>query len=109
MEISSGTKAIGQIGYSTVAEAFANWGTVGVVLFAGLWGIALGILGRISGNAYGLPVFAVVLLPMIINVRNSFVYVPAWIFLGMMPILIARILRRRSLGLSSKARLHRIP
>ena len=103
------TSLYGQIGYSTVAEAFANLGILGVVLFAGLWGFALGMLGRISDTAYGLSVFGVVLLPMMINVRNSFLYVPAWILLGMVPILLARILRRRSLGLSPKAKLHKIP
>jgi hypothetical protein len=84
----------GSIGYSTVAEAYVNGGAVGVILFAVLWGAGLSLLERTDDTPYGLAVLGAVLIPMMINVRNSFIYVPAWIFLGLFPLVISWVLER---------------
>ncbi len=82
----------GSIGYSTVAEAYANGGLAGVLIFALLWGVVFGLLERHSNTPYRMAVFLVILIPMMINIRNSFIYVPAWIFLGLCPVLVAKFL-----------------
>jgi hypothetical protein len=89
--------AYGSIGYSTVAEAYANGGVVGVVLFALLLGAVLGGFESRWRGPYGQAALAVFLIPVMINIRNSFIFVPAWITMGMLPILLARILRKRQL------------
>lgn len=73
----------GPVGFSTVAEAFFNGGIPGVMAFALLWGVFTNFLDRRSGTPYGLAALAVVLIPMMINIRSSFIYVPAWIFTGL--------------------------
>lgn len=111
------TSFYGSIGFSTVAEAYANGGLAGVAIFAVLWGLALGWLVRKAGTPYGAAFLAAVLIPMMSNIRNSFIYVPAWIFFGAIPLVAMKILRkgiskRRSREISeanppvSEARLH---
>jgi hypothetical protein len=90
------TGLYGAIGYSTAAEAYANGGLLGVIVFAGLWGVVFCWLERRSYTPYGLAIFAGVLIPMFINIRNSFIYVPAWIVLALLPMAFARLLRRKS-------------
>lgn len=85
----------GSIGFSVVAEAYVNGGIVGVVLFALSWGLLLGWLTGRATNPYRFAVLVVFMIPMFINVRNSFIYVPAWIFLGLMTICAARLLAKR--------------
>jgi oligosaccharide repeat unit polymerase len=87
--------AYGSIGYSTVAEAYANGGVVGVVLFALLLGAVLGGFETRWRGPYGQAALAVFLIPVMMNIRNSFIFVPAWITMGMIPIFVARILRKR--------------
>ncbi|TWP52410.1 O-antigen polysaccharide polymerase Wzy [Lentzea tibetensis] len=76
---------VGQIGGSPVAEAYHNFGIVGVALFLGVAGAVLGRLERCSGVVLG-----VVLLPVLIQVRNSFAPVPAQIAFGLLLVGIAR-------------------
>jgi oligosaccharide repeat unit polymerase len=83
----------GSIGYSTVAEAYVNFGVLGITLFAFAWGSLLGWLAGWASTPYRLAILSVLLIPMFVNVRNSFIYVPAWIFLGLLPIVGARVLR----------------
>lgn len=83
----------GSIGYSTVAEAYVNFGAIGVALFAFVWGVCLGWLTSHAKTPYRIAVLAVILIPMLINVRNSFIYVPAWVFFGLMAIALARAIR----------------
>lgn len=85
------------MGYSVVAEGFANGGPLGVLLFALAWGAILGWLDRLSVRPYGLALLAAVLIPMMINIRNSFIFVPAWIFLGVLVLLTSRYLLRNLL------------
>lgn len=82
------------MGYSVVAEAYVNLGTFGVLLFALAWGVILGVLELQSDKPYGLALLGAVLIPMMINIRNSFIFVPAWIFLGVLVLLFARFVVR---------------
>ncbi len=83
----------GSIGFSTVAEAYVNLGMLGVALFAFGWGSLLGWLTGWATTPYRLAFLGALLIPMFINVRNSFIYVPAWIFLGLLAVFVARLLR----------------
>lgn len=82
------------MGYSVVAEAYVNLGTFGVLLFALVWGVVLGALELHSAKPYGLALLGAVLIPMMINIRNSFIFVPAWIFLGVLVLLFSRFFVR---------------
>ncbi len=95
------TGLYGAIGYSTAAEAYANGGLLGVIVFAGLWGLVFCWLEQRSDTPYGLAIFAGVLIPMFINIRNSFIYVPAWIVLAILPVTFARLLPRKLDHISS--------
>jgi hypothetical protein len=87
------TQIYGAIGYSTVAEAYANGRLIGVALFAVAWGMGLRFLMKKASSPYGMALLAVVLIPMMSNIRNSFIYVPAWIFVGALPLVILHVLR----------------
>jgi hypothetical protein len=82
------------MGYSVVAEGYVNGGIVGVVGFALLWGLLLAYLDNRSASAYGLAILGSVLLPMMISIRNSFIFVPAWISLAGLVLIIARYVLR---------------
>lgn len=82
------------MGYSVAAEAYVNLGSFGVLFFAVVWGALLGVLERQSNKPYGLALLGAVLIPMMINIRNSFIFVPAWIFLGVLVLLFARFVVR---------------
>jgi len=87
------TQIYGAIGYSTVAEAYANGRLIGVALFAAAWGMGLSFLMKRASSPYGVALLAVVLIPMMSNIRNSFIYVPAWIFVGALPLAFLYIIR----------------
>ena len=91
------SQVYGPIGYSTVAEAYVNFAEWGVAVFALGWGLALGALTRWTSRQLGLALMGAVLVPMLINIRNSFIFVPGWIFIGVAPIFLARqiALRRK--------------
>jgi hypothetical protein len=76
----------GQIGGSPVAEAFHNFGTLGVVLFMAVLGAVLVRLERRSDAVLG-----VVLLPLLIQVRNSFAPVPVQIGIGLLLVALMRV------------------
>ncbi len=83
------------MGYSVAAEGYVNGGVFGAALFALLWGLLLATLNNRSASAYGLAILGGVLLPMMISVRNSFIFVPAWIFLAGLVLVVARYVLRR--------------
>jgi hypothetical protein len=84
----------GGLGYSVVAEAYVNGGLLGVALFGFIWGASIGWLSGRATTPYQLAILAVVLIPMFVNVRNSFVFVPAWITYGLLSIIAARFLAK---------------
>ena len=77
---------VGQIGGSPVAEAFYNFGTLGVVLFMAVLGAVLVRLERRPDAVLG-----VVLLPLLIQVRNSFAPVPVQIGVGLLLVALSRV------------------
>ncbi len=85
----------GSIGFSVAAEGYVNGGPAGVALVGLILGIVLGLLTRYAYLPYGLAILAISIIPILINIRNSFVFVPAWIILGILPIIFARLIAKR--------------
>jgi oligosaccharide repeat unit polymerase len=83
----------GSIGFSTVAEAVHNGGGVGVVIFACAWGLILRVLLNLAEKKSndGTAILFVLFVPMLINIRNSFIYVPGWIAVGIGMIFTAKL------------------
>jgi hypothetical protein len=82
------------MGFSVVAEAYVNGGTAGVFAFGLLWGTVLGLaMSRLRGS-YGLAALVVMLMPMVVNIRNSFIFVPGWLFWGAAALLVGRFVVR---------------
>jgi hypothetical protein len=73
---------IGAIGFSPVAEAYRNFGPIGVVVVIGLLGVIIGGIDTIPDPGTAILMIAAVYVPLLINVRNSFVSVPAQCVLG---------------------------
>jgi len=67
---------VGAIGFSPVAEAYRNFGAVGGVLVLGLLGAGLAAIDRIADRGLAVLAIAIFYVPLLINVRNSFVSVP---------------------------------
>jgi len=72
---------VGEIGFSPIAESFWNFGAIGVVMAMGLVGIVTSSIDRLRGTA-GRFATAVVMVPLLINVRNSFTPLPAQLLVG---------------------------
>jgi hypothetical protein len=68
---------VGPIGFSPVAEAYRNFGALGVVLVLGLLGVCLAVIDTLRSPRVAVLTLAVVYVPILTNVRNSFVSVPA--------------------------------
>jgi hypothetical protein len=67
---------IGAIGFSPVAEAYRNFGALGVVFVLGLVGMGLAAIDTIRDRRTAVLAIATLYPPLLINVRNSFVSVP---------------------------------
>ena len=77
------TERVGAIGFSPVAEAYRNFGALGVVVVLGLLGAALAALDRMRDRSLAVLLISSVYLSLLINVRNSFISVPAQCVLGL--------------------------
>jgi O-antigen polysaccharide polymerase Wzy len=75
---------VGPIGGSPIAEGYHNFGVLGVVLLMAVIGFVLGRLERLPCTAWGTAVVGAVLLPMLVQVRNSFAPVPVQLALGLL-------------------------
>ena len=84
---------IGAIGFSPVAEAYRNFGPVGVVIVLGLLGMALGAIDMIRDRRRAVLAIATLYPPLLINIRNSFVSVPAQCAAGILVVLAAAAVR----------------
>jgi uncharacterized membrane protein YoaK (UPF0700 family) len=84
---------IGAIGFSPVAEAYRNFGPVGVVIVLGLFGMALGTIDAIRDRRRAVLAIATLYPPLLINIRNSFVSVPAQCAAGILVVLAAAAVR----------------
>ena len=82
---------IGAIGFSPVAEAYRNFGAIGVVVLLGLLGIVMGTIDTIRDPGKAVLVIATVYIPLLINVRNSFVSVPAQCVVGLLIVIVVAI------------------
>ena len=87
------TERVGPIGFSPVAEAYRNFGPVGVVLVLGLLGAALAGIDAIANRELAVLAIATLYVPLLINVRNSFVSVPLQCGVGVLFVLGLRIVR----------------
>jgi hypothetical protein len=76
------TERVGAIGFSPVAEAYRNFGATGVALVMALFGAAFARIDRLGDRRLAVLAIATVYLPLLTNVRNSFVSVPAQCALG---------------------------
>lgn len=86
----------GPIGGSPVAEAYHNAGLVGVVLFLGIVGLVLGWLERRPSDALGAVTVGVMLLPLLIQTRNSFTPVPMQLAIGLLLLWLVRATSRHA-------------
>ena len=75
---------IGAIGFSPVAEAYRNFGALGVVLVMGLLGAGLAGMDRTADPRLAALAIATLYVPLLVNVRNSFVSVPLQCLLGVL-------------------------
>jgi len=72
---------VGAIGYSPVAEAYRNFGSLGVVIVFVLIGAGVAAIDTIRSRRTAVLTLAIVYGPLLVNIRNSFVSVPAhWAF-----------------------------
>lgn len=78
---------VGPIGFSPVAEAYRNFGAVGVAVVFALLGGILASLDGISDRRIAVLTMAILYVPILINVRNSFVAVPAQCAAGVLIVL----------------------
>lgn len=85
---------VGPIGFSPVAEAYRNFGELGVIIVMCLIGVIVGLLDQLSPSPYRLAIAGIVLIELLINVRNSFVPVPAHLFLGAILLMVSIVLER---------------
>ncbi len=93
------TDRVGGIGFSPVAEAYRNFGAVGVVLILGLLGAGLAAIDRIADRGVAVLAIATLYVPLLVNVRNSFVSVPLQCGLGVLFVLGLRVVRHVSVSI----------
>lgn len=77
----------GAIGFSPVAEAFRNFGAAGVIAIMGLTGFLVGRLDALPRQGAWPALVGVIMVPLLIQVRNSFVHVPFSIGVGVVVVM----------------------
>jgi hypothetical protein len=87
------TDRVGAIGFSPVAEAYRNFGPLGVVAVLGLFGALMGAIDTIRDRRTAVLTLAMLYVPLLVNVRNSFVSVPAHCAAGLALILALAAIR----------------
>jgi hypothetical protein len=97
-------RRVGPIGFSPVAEGVANFGIGGGGIYLALVGLLLGALDRRRPTTSGLVLTAVVLVPLLIQTRNSFVSVPFQWTVGLCIWL--AVFRPRTWGVSNRDETH---
>jgi hypothetical protein len=75
---------IGAIGFSPVAEAYRNFGALGVVCVLGLIGAGLARIDSVADRRLAVLAIATLYVPLLVNVRNSFISVPAQCAAGLL-------------------------
>jgi hypothetical protein len=74
---------VGPIGFSPVAEAYYNFGVVGVPAVMAIIGLIVSALGMAGATPVGRAAMLTTLVPLLIFVRNSFTQVPGQIVIGL--------------------------
>jgi hypothetical protein len=87
---------VGAIGFSPVAEAYRNFGAPGAVIVLALFGAALAGLDKVRDPRAAVLLIATVYVPVLMNVRNSFISVPAHFAAGVVVILLLGAMRHVS-------------
>jgi len=75
-------KRVGPIGFSPIAEAYRNFGTIGVAVVMFLIGLLLGWMELWPIVQFRNALLAAIYIPLLIHVRNAFTSVPAQWFVG---------------------------
>jgi hypothetical protein len=97
------TDRVGPIGFSPVAEAYRNFGAVGVVLVLGLLGAGVAAIDRIANRGLAVLAIAILYVPLLINIRNSFVSVPLQCGLGALFVAGIHVMRNVSAMIRGRA------
>jgi O-antigen polysaccharide polymerase Wzy-like protein len=84
---------IGAIGFSPVAEAYRNFGPAGVVVVLAVLGMIMGTLDTVRDPRRAVLLMAAIYVPLLINVRNSFVSVPAQCAAGVLITIVFAVVR----------------
>jgi hypothetical protein len=87
---------VGPVGGSPVAEGYHNAGLLGVLLLLGAIGLAIGWLERRPATLAGHATVGVLLLPLLVQIRNSFAPVPVQFAVGVALLLVVREVARRA-------------
>jgi hypothetical protein len=77
-------RRVGAIGFSPVAEAYRNFGSLGVMLIMCAMGCLIGWMDTWATTPTRQVALGIVLLPLLIEVRNDFIAVPFQIISGML-------------------------
>jgi hypothetical protein len=85
---------VGAIGFSPVAEAYRNFGPAGVVVVLAMLGMIMGTLDTVRDPRRAALLMAALYVPLLINVRNSFVSVPAQCAAGVLIAIVFAVVRR---------------
>lgn len=73
----------GPIGFSPVAEAYANFGEKGIILISIILGGLFAKLDRVASTLRSDILIGVAIIPLFIMIRNSFAFIPVQIFIGL--------------------------
>ncbi|MBI4748165.1 MAG: O-antigen polysaccharide polymerase Wzy [Acidobacteria bacterium] len=79
-------KRVGPIGFSPVAEAYYNFGPLGVVIAMMVTGWLIGWISGFSDSPLNRALLGVTFLPVLIQIRNSFVAVPFQLIAGLVTV-----------------------
>ena len=80
-------RRVGPIGYSPIAEAFRNFGAIGVFMILLLTGVLLGRLDLWPSTTIRNSLLVVIYVPLLVQIRNSFTSVPFQWIIGLVLIL----------------------
>jgi oligosaccharide repeat unit polymerase len=85
-------KRVGPIGFSPVAEAYRNFGVYGVIVAMFLTGFLLGKMDSWPTSRIWKAVSGCIFVQLLIQIRNSFISVPAQIAIGLLIVCFAVII-----------------
>ena len=93
---------VGPIGFSVIAEAFYNWRAPGVLVVMFVLGVALDGLDRLGRSVRGRMLAGALLLPLLVHVRNGFVFVPGQMLVGTLFVVAVSLVARARLSTDSR-------